>query len=110
MILGLALPVALLVAAAILVPRALERVVPETLPGLILNGVLSALILTALGTGWFLLSYLWRSTAVFDLLGLAPAATLAYFLKLGLGTALIWAPVLVLAVASAPKRWRVATW
>jgi len=110
MMLGLLLPVAVLVAAAILVPRGLERMVPETLGGLVLNGAVSALVLILLSAGYFFLAYLWRSTALLDLIGIAPGQTLGHFLRLGFGAGLIWAPVVVLAVSTAPKRWREAEW
>lgn len=110
MILGVLLPVAALIAAAILVPRGLERAMPESLQGLILNGVISAAVLTVMAAGYFFLAYLWRSTAILDLAGIAPASTLGHFLRLGLGSAIIWAPVLVLAVSTAPKRWKEAVW
>ena len=110
MMAALLIPLVLLVATAILLPRVILRWLPETLAGLILNGTISALVLTALASGWLFLSYLWRDSHLLYLFGLAPGGTLLYFLRLGLMSALIWAPVLVLALATLPKRWKHATW
>jgi len=110
MILGLLIPFALLVGAGILIPRLLERVMPETLGGLILNGILSSVALLVVSAGYFAVAYYWRSTAVFDLFGIAPAATVMHFLRLGIGAAVIWAPVVVLAVSTAPRRWKENEW
>lgn len=110
MILAILIPVVVLVALAILLPRLLLPLMPETLAGLVLNGAISAVVLTVLACGWFFGSYLVHDTRLVDLFGLAPGGTLLYFLRLGLMSALIWAPVLVLAVASLPKRWKHATW
>jgi hypothetical protein len=110
MMAALLIPVVLLVATAILLPRLLLRWMPETLGGLILNGAITAAVLTGIASGWLFLSYLWRDSRLLDLFGLAPGGTLLYFLRLGLMSALIWAPVLVLALATLPKRWKHATW
>jgi hypothetical protein len=109
-ILGVALPVIVLAALAVLVPRLMERAVPESLGGLILNGVGSALVLSVLSAGYFAAAYAMRSSALLDLAGIAPGRTAAHFLRLGLMSGIVWAPVMVLAVASAPKRWKEAVW
>jgi hypothetical protein len=108
--LHLIVPVAALLAASILVPRWIEPHMPETLAGLVLNGALSAVALTLLSALYFAFAYLARSTAVLDLLNIAPAATLGHFLRLGLSSAILWAPVLVLALSTAPKRWKENQW
>jgi hypothetical protein len=110
MTLSLLLPAAFLVAAAILVPRWIESFMPETFAGLILNGLLSAIALTLLSALYFAAAYLWRSTAVLDLLNIAPAATLGHFLRLGVMAAILWAPVMVLALSTAPRRWKENEW
>lgn len=35
---------------------------------------------------------------------------MGHFVRLGLGAGLIWAPVLILAVASVPGRWKKNVW
>lgn len=110
MILSLALPAVLLIAAAILVPRGLERLVPESLAGLVLLGLVSALVLwMASGLGFAVL-YHWRGASLALLMGETAAPAFRHFAVLGLRAALIWAPVLVLAVSTAPRRWKTATW
>lgn len=110
MITGVALPVLALAALAIAVPRLLEHLVPETMGGLILNGAVSAAILTALATAYFVWSYARQDTRILDLIGIAPGESLLYFLRLGLGSALIWGPVLVLTISTAPRRWKENVW
>ncbi|MCR8724175.1 hypothetical protein [Frigidibacter sp. ROC022] len=104
------LPIAVLVGVAVLLPRWMQRITPETLAGLILNGLASAAVLTVLATLWFFGSYLYRGDVLLDLFEIAPGSTVLHFLRLGLASALIWGPVLVLAVAAVPKRWKEATW
>lgn len=110
MILSLALPAILLIAAAILVPRGLEPVVPESLGGLVLLGVLSAMALWALSGLGFALLYHLRGATFALLAGENAAPAFRHFAALGLKAALIWLPVLVLAVSTAPRRWKTATW
>ena len=99
-----------LIALAILLPFLLARFTPETLGGLVLTGLLSAILLTLAAAAYFFLSYLNANTAILELAGVAPRSTLLYFLELGLGSALIWAPVLVLAISYLPRRWKENVW
>lgn len=110
MILGIVLPIAVMVALAILLPRLLARWMPESVPGLILNGGICVLLLALLSGLYFFAAYTLNNTRLLDLIGLAPGATLLYFLRLGLASALIWGPILVLALAAVPKRWKEAVW
>lgn len=108
--LSLALPALLLVASSILVPRLLERLVPESLAGLTLLGLLSALALWLLSAAGFALLYRMQGPGMVALLGARPLAGFGHFLGLGAKASLIWAPVLVLTVSTAPRRWRDAVW
>ena len=110
MITGVLIPVAALVLVAIYLPRLLARVTPESLAGLIVNGALSAVALTMLAAAYFLWSYARQDTRLLDLIGFAPGETLGHFLRLGLGSALIWGPVLVLSVSTLPRRWKENVW
>ncbi|MGZ9811005.1 hypothetical protein ACXN5S_11125 [Pseudoroseicyclus sp. H15] len=110
MITGVLLPAAVIVVLAILLPRALGRWLPETFAGLVLNGVISAALLTGLAALVFAVTYAWSGTQVGAMLGFAPGVTLGHFLRLGLSAGLLWAPVLVLSVASVPGRWKEGVW
>jgi hypothetical protein len=107
---GLLIPALLLGGLGWLVPRLLGRVWPEGVGPLLLLAFVATLILLALSTGVFLLLYLWEGAPLDMLLepGIAPG--LAHFVRLGLLSALLWAPVLVLSVANLPKHWVKETW
>lgn len=108
MVTALLLPSLLLIALAILIPRGLERLMPESLGGLLLLGLISALLLWALSALGFALLYRWGGAPLARLW--ADGGAFRHFLWLGLRAGLIWAPVLVLAVSTAPRRWRQAQW
>ncbi|MBV2359576.1 hypothetical protein KUH32_07310 [Thalassococcus sp. CAU 1522] len=110
MLTQLALPTLVLMALALAVPRLGERLVPETLVGLVALGIGSAIMLWLLSAAGFALSYLWRSPEVADLLGVLPGSGARHFLVLGLKAGLIWGPVLILAVSTAPRRWKTERW
>lgn len=110
MILHVALPLIALIAIAAALPHLLLRRMPETFPGVILNALICALILTLLAAAYFFAAYLARNTAILDLVGISPGSTLLYFLRLGLGSALVWGPVLVLSVSYTPSRWKDNRW
>jgi len=107
---ALLVPVAGLVALAVFLPRLILRWMPETLAGLILNGAITALLLTVLAAGWLFLSYVRADRRILEFFDMAPGGTAFHFLRLGFMSALIWAPVLVLSLASLPKRWKTAKW
>ena len=110
MILHVALPVIALIVIAALLPALIERWVPETIGGMALNAGLSAVGLTLISAGYFLISYLQQSTEILDLVGVAPASGVGHFLKLGLAAGLIWGPVMVLVISFAPRRWKENVW
>lgn len=93
------------------VPRLLARVWPEGLPALLLLAAASAVILTVLSAGLFLLLYAWRGAPPALLLDESGAVRSAvHFLRLGLASALIWAPLMILSVAGLPRRWTTERW
>jgi hypothetical protein len=110
MILSLIAPVVGLALLAVLVPRGIERLVPETIVGIGLMAVLSAVVLWLLSAGGFALLYLYQDSRILTLLADTPGAGSDHFLRLGANAALIWAPVLILVVTTAPRRWKTAVW
>jgi hypothetical protein len=90
------IPIAAFLAMAWCLPTFLARFVPMSVTGLIMNGIFSIVVLTALGA-----SYMWW-------LGGIGAGEGFMFLALwhSMRIALIWAPVVVLALIVQPQRWK----
>ena len=97
------LPILALLIAGWLVPALLARALPEGVPGLIVNGVLSTAILGVLSAALFVWLYGPGGQALWQV---APV----HFLLLGARAALIWAPVMVLSLANRPRHWVHETW
>lgn len=110
MLISVAVPVILLMTLAVVVTRGVERFVPESIPGLALSVVLTATLMWWISALGFFILYLWQSTAVLDLLSINPSSGLRYFLMLGLKSGLIWGPLVLITVSTAPRRWKVARW
>ena len=107
MIASLALPTLILMALAVVVTRLLERVVSETVLGLFMLFALSGVLVWVLASAMFMGLYLWQDASIAPLLG--DARGLGHLLVLGAKSALIWGPLLVLTVVTAPRRWRQQT-
>ncbi len=107
---GLLLPALALAVLGWLVPRVLARVWPEGVGPLLLLAFVSTLVLLALAAGFFLLLYAWQGAPVAELFAPGLGAGVAHFARLGLLSALVWAPVMILSVAGLPGRWRTKTW
>lgn len=108
MLIGLGAPVLILMALALLTTRLVEKVAPETLAGLVILGLVSALLLWPLSAGVFAALYVFRGVETAALLG--TAGGLHHFLTLGAKAALVWAPIVLLVVTTAPRRWKTNTW
>jgi len=104
------LPFGVLVIAAVVLPFAFARLLPEGVAGLLVNGAVSALALTFGTAGYFLWAYGRQDVRVAETLGAAPGETLAHVLGLALRAGLIWVPVLVLSLSAQPRRWKVVQW
>lgn len=107
---GLLLPALALAVLGWVVPRLLARVWPEGVGPLLALAFVSTLLMLALAAGFFLLLYAWQGAPVAALFAPGWGAGVAHFLRLGLLSALLWAPVMVLSVAGLPGRWRTKTW
>lgn len=110
MIDGLLLPALLLALVGWLVPRALSLVWPEGVRPLLLLAFVSTLIMLALGTGVFVGFYLTGGIPMGVLFDTGIAATVLHFGRLGLISALIWGPIMLLSVAGLPRHWVKETW
>jgi hypothetical protein len=108
--LDLILPALVLTAMGWAVPRLLFHVFPEGVKPLILLAICSTLIMMVLGIVFFTVLYLAQGINWAVLLRDGWGAFLLHFLKLGLISALLWGPIMLLAVASLPKRWKEEVW
>ncbi len=109
MLLGLALPTILLMLAAVVVARGIESVLPESLTGMALTALLSSVALWLLSSAGFALLYM-AEGAPLAALGVTEGETVTHFLSLGARSTLIWAPIILLVVVTAPRRWRTSRW
>ena len=107
---ALILPAFILAAAGWLVPRGLAMVFPEGVWPLLWLALTATLILLALSTGFFVALYLREGVPLAALFAPGLAAGLLHFLRLGLSSALVWAPIMVLTIASLPRHWEHETW
>ncbi|WOI57412.1 hypothetical protein [Palleronia sp. LCG004] len=89
------MPIATLAGLAGLAPALWARFLPEGVPWLMLNAILSIL-------GCAIVAMAWRY-------GLSWPGWGASLRWLGL-SALIWGPVVLLSLAQQPRRWKDATW
>lgn len=108
MLLSLALPTLLLMAAAVLVTRGFETLLPESIPGMAACAVLSAAALWMVSGAGFALLYLWQDAPLAGLLG--DSRGIAHMATLGAKASLIWGPIVLLTVITAPQRWKTARW
>ena len=108
MLLSVALPVLVLMIAAVLVTRGIEALLPESIPGMAGCALLAALALWLLSAGGFALLYLWQDARYAALLG--DGRGWRHMAALGAQAALIWGPPMLLTVVTAPQRWKTATW
>ena len=107
---SLFLPALILAVLGFLVPRILARVLPEGVKPLLLNAFLSTVLLFLISALFFLLLYVWQGVPLSELLGTGIAANIAFFGRLGLVAAIIWAPIMLLSVAGLPRKWVKETW
>ena len=107
---GLVLPALGLGLAGWAVPLLLARVWPEGVGPLIWLGLTATALMLLLSMALFLGLYMAQGVPLATLARPGPGALALHLLRLGMGAALIWGPVLVLTIASLPRRWRRATW
>lgn len=106
----LVLPVLILGGLGWLVPRLLARVFPEGVRPLLALAFLATAVMLLLAAGVFLLLYRLQGAPFSALFAAGLWPGVWTFLRLGLLSALVWAPVLVLSVAGLPKKWVHETW
>ncbi|TNC75028.1 hypothetical protein FHG71_01920 [Rubellimicrobium roseum] len=107
---GLVVPALVLAILGWLVPRLLARIWREGVGPLLLLAFVSTLLLLALAAGVFVTLYLWQGAPLMLLFEHGTAATLGHFMRLGLLSALLWGPIMVLSLAGLPRHWKEETW
>ena len=107
---GLILPALVLGLAGFAIPRLLAQLLPEGVTPLLVNGFISTVLTFALASGFFYLLYLWQGAPLDRLESAGAGALVLHFGGLGLASALIWAPVMVLSLAGLPRKWIHETW
>ena len=107
---SLFLPALVLAIFGFVVPRLLARVLPEGVLPLLLNALLSTLLMFVLAALMFFGLYVMRGAEAERLLETGLAPTVLFFGQLGLASALIWAPIMLLSVAGLPRKWVKETW
>jgi len=109
MIQELLLPTAVMMALGWLVPQWLRPLFPEGVRPLIRLGVVAAVILLGVSVVAFVGAYLVQSVPI-GLLFDPVLAGVWHFLRLGLLSALLWLPVMLLSVAQIPGKWVEEEW
>ena len=107
---GLLIPAIALGLLGWLAPKLWSLLLPEGIPALFANAVLSAVTLTALTGLYFLLSYYQAGAPLERMAQEGIAANLAFFGRLGLSAAIIWGPMMALSLMGLPRTWTKATW
>ncbi|ASP19564.1 hypothetical protein ANTHELSMS3_00847 [Antarctobacter heliothermus] len=110
MIADLLLPSLGLMLLAFVVTRGVEMLVPETVLGLAVMALVSAMLCWVLASAGFAVLYGVQDGRILALLGQTPSTSAGHFLRLGAKAALLWAPILLLTVSTAPRRWKTAVW
>ncbi len=107
---ALLLPAVILAALAFVVPRLLARKLPEGVKPLFLNAFLSTCLLFLIASFLFVGLYLLQGLDVAQLMDAGLANNVALFGRLGLTSAIIWAPIMLLSIAGLPRNWVNETW
>ena len=107
---GLFFPAVILAFLAWMVPKIMSFFMPEGVRPLLVLALLSTLLLFVISTLFFVVLYLWQGAPLTGLAGAGAAANILFFGRLGLIAGMIWAPIMVLSVASLPRHWKKEIW
>ena len=97
------LPCLLLAVLGWVVPMAVARALPQSLPGLVANGAVSAVVLLSIGAALFAWLYGPASGTVWQEARL-------HFVLLSARAMIVWGPLMVLSLAQLPRRWPPEAW
>ncbi len=107
---GLVIPALALALIGWLVPRGLSLVFPEGVRPLFVLAFVATLIMLVLGMVFFVILYVAQGVPLSALFAPGIASGVVHFLRLGLISALLWGPIMILSVAGLPKTWVKETW
>lgn len=107
---GLVIPALCLALMGWLVPRGLSLVFPEGVRPLMVLGFVATLIMFVLSAVLFLALYLMQGVPLSELFADSTLGGLIHFGRLGLLSALLWGPIMVLSLAGLPRTWVEETW
>ena len=107
---GLVIPALFLALLGWLVPRGLSLWFPEGIKPLMVLGFVATLIMFVLSGLVFAGLYVSQGVPFSELFAGDVAAGIAHFGWLGLLSALLWGPILVLSLAGLPRTWVEETW
>ncbi|MEJ6397443.1 hypothetical protein [Yoonia sp. 208BN28-4] len=107
---SLAVPMIFLALMGWLVPKLLSMVMPEGVRPLMVLGLIATLLMFVISGIFFFGLYVAQGTPLAALFEPGIAPTILYFGHLGLTAAIVWAPILILSVASLPSGWTQETW
>lgn len=93
-----------------LVPKLLSFVLPEGVKPLLLNALLSTFVMFVLSGLVFAGLYLWQGAPMAQFWEAGLASNIAFFGRLGLSSALIWAPIMIFSLMGLPRHWKEAVW
>ncbi|WP_147125977.1 hypothetical protein [Shimia ponticola] len=97
----LILPMVILVGVAFWVPHRLAQELPQSMPGLGVNLLISSLTMVVLAAVVLAGLYVWQGTPLSLLL-----TGVGHLVSVAAQTALIWGPVVLLQLAMQPQHWR----
>ena len=107
---GLILPALVLALVGWLVPRGLSLVFPEGVRPLMLLALCATILMFLIGSGFFLLLYVMQGVPMAAVFADGIAPGVVHFGRLGLISALLWGPIMILSIAGLPKGWVKETW
>lgn len=107
---SLLLPALTLALFGWLVPRGLSLVFPEGVKPLMVLGFVSTIVMFVLSSVMFVGLYVFQGVPISELFSDGAIGGLYFFGKLGVLSALLWGPILIVSVAGLPRTWVDETW
>lgn len=104
---GVILPMILLLALGWFVPQGLAKVMPEGVKALMMLAVCAFVILLVLSGMFFAGLYVARGA---PLAAFTPQMAGLHFGRLGLLSAIIWLPIMIISVSNLPRHWVKEVW
>lgn len=107
---GLFLPAVILAVSAWLVPVLLSKIMPEGVPALVLLAFIATLLMFVLSSALFVLLYAGQGAPLEQMSQFGLGENIVFFGQIGMTSAIIWGPIMLLSVANRPRHWTKAVW